>query len=98
MADTEHKIVFGVSGPDARGTVTLLVGVPEAAWDYMKDGKTHHFDLTRTGLPIQLMLYGAKDHDAAMKVMEDAMAIRGVPYDDRRREDFSIQPAKPEGE
>lgn len=92
MAEIEQKIVFAMAPPDARGTATVLLGIPKAAWEYMKDGKTHHFDLTRIGLPVQLMLYGAEDHDAALKAIEGALAVRGVAYDDRRREDFSIKP------
>lgn len=91
MADIKNKIVFALVPPDERGTVMLLLGVPEAAWEYMKDGKTHTFDMTALGLPLQLMLYGAKDHDAAKQVIDDYNATRGIAALDARREDFSIK-------
>jgi hypothetical protein len=74
------------------GVPVLLVGVPAGAWEYMKDGKTHHFDLTRIGIPIKMMFFGAADHGAAMKLMEDAQRASNTPALDLRREDFSIKP------
>jgi hypothetical protein len=93
VQNIEQKIVFAIS-PEGQGdgVPLLLVGVPRAAWVYMKDGKTHHFDLTSVGIPLKLMMYGAADHDAAMKVVQDAMAASGQAYLDERQTDFSIQP------
>jgi len=53
--------------------------------------KTHTFDLTKAGLPVKLLMYGAKDHAAAMKMIHDFMRRRGIPYLDKRgTEDFSL--------
>ncbi len=90
MTGIEEKMVFAVSPGD--GVPVVLLGIPQGAWEYMKDGKTHTFDLTRVGIPVKLMLYGAKDHDAAMKMIETHMSDRKLPYLDARREDFSIKP------
>jgi hypothetical protein len=98
----EEKIVFAVS-PDGQGdgVPMLILGVPAAAWEYMKDGKTHNFDLTKIGVPLKLVLFGADSHDAAMKVLQDDLKARGEPYLDERRRDFSIEPKefdnRPEG-
>lgn len=58
----EEKVVFAVSPrghvDDDDGTFDVLLGVPLAAWEYMKDGKTHIFDLTKLGLPVRILLYG----------------------------------------
>jgi hypothetical protein len=93
--DIEQKIVFGITpNPDERGTATLLIGIPAAAWEYMKDGKTHHFDLTSIGVPLQIMLYGAATHDEAMKHIEAHNRRLGVAMLDERRRDFSIKPKR----
>lgn len=84
----EEKVVFGVS-PGSEPMI--LLGVPKGAWDYMKDGKTHTFDLTKIGLPIKIVMYGAKDHAAAMKMIEGHLKDKGQPYLDERRRDFSIE-------
>ena len=88
----EQKIVFAISPKGTGDGVPLLImGVPAGAWDYMKDGKTHHFDLTKAGLPVKLVLFGAESHDAAMKVIADGAAARNEAYLDERRRDFSIK-------
>jgi hypothetical protein len=84
----EEKIVFALSPSDIGPILTL--GIPKAAWEYMKDGKTHHFDLTSIGIPVKLLLFGAESHDAAMKVLTKAAADQGVPLLDERQRDFSI--------
>jgi hypothetical protein len=96
MTDSESKMVFGVS-PDGQGdgVPVVLLGIPTGAWEYMRDGKTHSFDLTKIGVPIKILLYGAKDHSAAMKMVEGHMSDRGLPYRDARREDFAIKPKRP---
>lgn len=89
----EEKMVFGVS-PEGQGdgVPLVLLGIPAGAWEYMREGKTHTFDLTKIGLPIKIMLYGAADHAAAMKLIEGHLTDKGMPYVDARREDFSIKP------
>lgn len=89
----EEKMVFGVS-PEGQGdgVPLILLGIPAGAWEYMREGKTHTFDLTKIGLPIKIMLYGAADHAAAMKLIEGHLSDKGMPYVDARREDFSIKP------
>lgn len=93
MSGIEEKIVFAIS-PDGQGdgVPVILMGIPAGAWEYMRNGKTHTFDLTKAGLPVKFVLYGAADHAEAMKVMEATMAASGTVIDDRRRDDFSIKP------
>lgn len=93
MSNRDDKIAFALSpAGQGDGVPVLILGVPTGAWEYMKDGKTHTFDLSRVGLPIKLVLFGAENHDAAMKVLNQAMSERGQAYLDMRRDDFSIQP------
>jgi hypothetical protein len=91
--DRDGKIVFAVL-PDGQGdgAPVVILGIPKGAWEYMKDGKTHTFDLTSIGLPIKLILFGADDHASAMKAIDGSLQAQGVPYFDKRAEDFSIHP------
>lgn len=88
----EEQVIFCVS-PEGQGDgmPVLLLGVSTAAWEYMKDGMAHTLDLTSIGLPIKLLIYGAKDHDAVMKVIEEHNAKRGIATLDERRTDFSMK-------
>jgi len=60
------------------------------AWEYMKDGLTHTFDLTGIGVPVRMMLFRGKDHGAVMTEIESAAKAAGIPLLDERRRDFSI--------
>lgn len=87
----EEKIVFGFSPPaDPTKPATLIIGVPNGAWEYMKDGKTHTLDLTKIGIPIQLLLYGADSHDTAMNYIKQHNSRQAIPYLDERQKDFGI--------
>jgi hypothetical protein len=91
----DEKLVFALA-PDGQGdgVPLLIIGVPAAAWEYMKYGKTHNLDFTKVGVPLKMMMYGAESHDAAMKIIQDAMKVLKQPYMDMRREDFSIPEKK----
>jgi hypothetical protein len=87
--DAEDKIVFALA-PDTDAPLVLL-GIPSGAWEHMKNGQTHTFDLTKLGLPLKLMLYGAADHTAAMKMIEAHLSDRDLTMLDLRRENFAIE-------
>lgn len=87
----EQKVVFALSTRDEGYDV--LLGVPTAAWDYMKDGQTHTFDLTKLGLPIRIILYGGPDRPtvrAAIDAHNKTLGIETVW--DLSLEDFAIRP------
>lgn len=86
-----EQIVFAIS-PEGQGdgVPVLLLGVPTAAWEYIRDGKTNTFDLTKVGVPIKLVIFGGADNAAVMKALNDAMAIANAPYFDERHKDLSI--------
>lgn len=88
--DIDKHIVFGVSPTsDGKGPVITL-GVTEKAWDYMRDGLTHTFDLSSIGIPIRIIIMRGADHDSIMREIEGAMKAAGVPILDERRKDFGI--------
>lgn len=88
MQNPDEKAVFGVS--PTPGGAMVVIGIPAAAWEYMKDGKTHTFDLTKIGLPIKLMLFGAKDRAEAVRIIEQPMQEQGLPVLHDRKTDFSL--------
>ena len=94
MAEIEQKLVFAVApSSEHEGNITVLIGIPRGAWEYMKDGKTNHVDLSSAGLPLQFIVYGAENHDAAKAVIDEHNARHDLTALDRRRDDFSIKPS-----
>jgi hypothetical protein len=89
----EEKILFALSPSDVGPILTL--GIPKGAWDYMKDGRTHTFDLTSIGVPIKLMLFGAESHDVVYKTLAKSAADAGIPFLDERQGDYSIKAPPP---
>ncbi len=91
--DPERKIVFGVSmSGQGDGIPLVMMGIPKGAWEWMKDGRTHSFDLTKVGLPVKLILYGAKNYNEALAAVKQHNKNIGVPTKEMMDEDFSIQP------
>lgn len=90
MKHPPHAVLFGVSDLPA-GAKLVLLGVPEAGWQWMKDGKTHTFDLTKLGIPVQIMLFGGKDQ-ADLKAQ---LAI-GPDVRDLSSKDMGIDQGKPD--
>lgn len=84
----EEQIVFAVSPGNGDGVPLVLLGIPKGAWEYMRDGKTHTFDLTGVGLPIKLVMFGGANHAEVMKVVTSDMASAGITVRDERRRDF----------
>lgn len=91
MAEREEKMLFAISPDTEGGAPMLLIGIPRAAYEYIKDGKTSTFDLTKVGLPVKLVLYGAETHDAAKEMIKEYVSNRGQGLLDRSDEDFSVK-------
>jgi hypothetical protein len=80
-----ERVVFAIGEDRATRNQVVILGVPEAAWEYMKEGNTHTFDLTKLGLPIKIIMFGAKDREEAIA------AIPVAPHTcDMRNQDFGI--------
>jgi len=89
-----EQVVFAVS-PREDG-FDVLLGVSTPAWEYMKDGRTHTFDLTKLGLQIRIVLYGGPDQATVRMAIDEHNKRLGVTtVQDRSGEDFSVGP--PEG-
>lgn len=94
----DTQIVFSLTRDQKGGTV-LILGIPGEAWEKIKNQNTANFDLSKVGLPLKVIIYGAEDHKAAMAVIDDYNRKMNLPYMDRRNEDFGIKLAeKPPGD
>jgi hypothetical protein len=96
MADSKTKhpdeqVVFFMS--EDRSLV--LLGVPEKAWDYMADGKTHTFNLQSVGFPVQIMLYGGPTRAHIIDAVSAMM--KGEPVLYNMKKDYSIPEDKQSG-
>ncbi len=93
--DRDSKVVFGISWtPDAP---VVILGIPQKAFEAMMGGTTQTFDLTKVGLPLQIVMFADETYDGAKKVLEGSFAKAGVPVLDETRRDFSITPKAPRG-
>jgi hypothetical protein len=88
--DVERKIVFVVSESDS-GVPAVVLGIPEGAWQYIRDGHTQTFDFTKVGIPLQLVVFGATTHEAAHAAL---FRSAGPNVVDMRSHDFSIPEKK----
>jgi hypothetical protein len=87
-----NKIVFAVA-PEGTGDglgPMLLVGISKDAFEYMKDGKTHDFDLSSIGVPIKMVLFGASTFEEARATVERMAAMSKTRTADLTGRNFSI--------
>lgn len=90
------SVVFAKAAtPD--GVPMIILGIHPDAVEYMKDGKTNNFDLTKLGVPVRIMIFGAESQEAAIRLIEQGMAQsgRGIPLVDATDlpgQTFSIDP------
>lgn len=73
----EERCVFAIT----EDRETLILGIPEAGWHYMKDGKTHTIDLRRFGIPVRIMMYGGTNRAELLKhlnISPDTLDLSGL--------------------
>ncbi len=88
-----RQVVFGIAKEgQGDGVPVVLLGIPKGAWEWMKDGRTHTFDLTKVGMPIKIIMYGAKNHAQALSMLQQGSNAAGSPVENRLDDDFSIKP------
>lgn len=64
----EQNIVLAWSPEtDDEDARVAVLGISRAAWVNMQGDGEHTLDLTRAGIPLKLILFGAKDHADVMK-------------------------------
>lgn len=87
-----HEMIFAVAPPKEKGDPdTVILGITTEAWNYMKDGMTHTFDLRKVGIPVQMIIYGSEDYPTAMAHIKQFIDKSGIPFIDARgKVDFGI--------
>lgn len=85
-----ERVMFAVA-PDENNNPFVLLGIPQAAWEYMKDGKTHTFDFSSIGLNLKIVAFGAKDHDEIRGIIKEYSDADGIPIKEDLEKDFSIK-------
>lgn len=87
--DPKNQVVFLASQtPD--GVPLVVLGVSKDAWEYMKDGKSHTFDLVKAGLPLRLMLFGGETKEQMLESLKEQGKAWGLTVQDSPG-DFSIK-------
>ncbi len=88
----EEQVLFGVS-PRSDGSSDVLLGISDASWEYMKDGKTHTFDLRTIGLPIRIIMCGGRNHIQIKGWIDKHNRSLGLnTIKDMTDKDFGIKP------
>lgn len=88
--DKENKIAFCIG--DTEDGPVLIFGITPKAWEYMKDGETHQFDLTKVGVPFKVMMFGAADYQSALDVLTIGAQMENIPVHKVTDIDLSFQP------
>lgn len=83
------QCVFAIL-PMADGSPLLMIGIAEAAWEYIRDGKTNNFDLRKVGLPFAVAIFGCKDQAEGLKVLEAGAVAAGVEVSKDLHTDFGF--------
>lgn len=76
---------------------TVILAMSQASWDYCKDGRTHTFDLTKAGLPFQIIIAGGATREGIIADIETAMDQSGGVLDrgPKADRDLGIDTPKP---
>ena len=87
---SEKQCIFSIVTGEKNAPL-VIIGIPAAAWEHMKDGESHTFDLTKAGVQFQIVLFGGKDRAEVSNVIEDAARGAGLYLVDKSKTDFSIK-------
>lgn len=68
----------------------IIIGITNDAYDYIKDGKTHTFDLTKLGKKFKIILYGGPTNKNCLETIQSGAKAQGIVIDDQRGKDFKI--------
>lgn len=82
LAPHERVVVaIGTDADPASDIATVVIGIPEAAYSAIVDGRTHTVSLTQYGLPVQIVIFREKDTDACRQLLGETAATLGLPTD-----------------
>ncbi len=83
MLPREFKCVFAYTAAkdNPAGLPGLTFLMPEAAWHYMESGMCHEFDLTKVGIPIQVIIGRCRDHAAGIDMLRQSGVLNDKTTD-----------------
>lgn len=87
----DEQIVFAL-GKSTDGVPVLVIGIPQGAAEYMKDGKTNNVDLTKVDFPLRVMIFGAENRAKCLELLNKAAKQNDInaPLVDKLHIDFGI--------
>lgn len=85
----ENQVMFAMGVMDDN-VPFLILGVSKEAWEYMKDGKTHTFDLSKAGLPLRVAMFGCADTKTARNELNNKLKSMGMGSLETPGKDFGI--------
>jgi hypothetical protein len=88
----DQRVVFAVAPETGTENIVLVLQVPPGGWEYMKDGTSHTFDLTKVGIGLKVILAGCADRAAGIRVLEEWNAKQGNASLHMPGTDFGIKP------
>lgn len=87
MKEPDSKVLVAL-GEGAEKPVVIL-GIPAGAWDYMRGGLSHTFDLTSVGIPIQIIMFRGESYADVISTIENVAKETRMPVGGLR--DLGIQ-------
>lgn len=88
-----NQVVF-LAAEQADGKPLVVLGISKDAWEYMKDGKTHSFDLTNAGIPLQLVMFGGGDKASITRDLKESAKAWGITIHDQTDKNFRLPDKK----
>lgn len=65
----DKKVIFALT-QDTSGMPVVMLGIPAGAWEHLKHGNTNHFDLSKAGVPVKIIMFGADNRKAILDIIE----------------------------
>jgi len=90
MRDEQVLFAFAKAVDEPDGVPALLFLIPQAAWDYMKDGRGHDFDLTNLGIPLKVLIARTATNESGMNELR-AVGVVDSNTKDAREVDISFK-------
>jgi len=77
VSNPKDKQVGFAIGPTPDGPA-LIFAIPREAWEHMKDGLTHEFDLTKVGIGLKVIMFGCADYQSGMDILALGAQMHGT--------------------
>jgi hypothetical protein len=92
VTNKDPRILVALGTGEDGEVPTVILGVTNATWDDLDDGKAQDIDLEKMGIPAKLLIMRGTDHEDIVRRLSAAVAELSMPD---RLADLSIP--KPKG-